>query len=171
MNPANPVVTNLAFRQALMYGTDRQGLIDSLEGGLSTIADFYMSPSDPEFSDVQSAASHFEFDPHRAAQLIEGLGYAKGPDGLYRDASSEKLSIQIRSNGEPITQTGVVPIASMWSTLGVDTQPDVLSTQRLNDREYLATFPYFRLMRQAATARRHSDRNQLLGRSELGGKA
>src|SRR4029077_8019747 len=51
MNPANPVVTNLAFRQALMYGTDRQGLIDSLEGGLSSIAHFYMSPSDPEFSD------------------------------------------------------------------------------------------------------------------------
>ena len=152
MNPGNPIVTNLAFRQALMYGTDRQALIDSLEGGLSTIAHFYMSPSEPEFSDVQSAAVQYEYDPHKAAQLLEGLGYTKGADGTYHDATGEPLAIQIRSNGEPITQTGIVPIASMWTQLGIATDPDVLSTQRLNDREYLATYPYFRLMRQGATA-------------------
>jgi len=40
----------------------------------------------------------------------------------------------------------------MWTQLGVATDPDVVSTQRLTDREYLATYPYFRLMRQGATA-------------------
>ena len=143
MNPASPLVTNLAFRQALMYGTDRQALIDSLEGGLSTSAHFYMSPSEPEFNDVASAAMKYEYDPRKAAQLIESLSYTRSGD-TYRSATGEPISIQVRSNGEPISSTGVVPLASMWSQLGVATQPDVLSTQRLTDREYLATYPYFR---------------------------
>ncbi|MBM2812681.1 MAG: hypothetical protein HW416_3440 [Chloroflexi bacterium] len=152
MNPAHPIVTSLPFRQALLHGTDRQALVDSLEGGLSSIAHFYMSPGEPEFSDVQSAATRYEYDPRKATNLIEGLGYAKAADGIFRDAAGARLSIQVRSNGEPITQTGVIPVASMWTQLGVATEPDVISAQRLADREYLATFPYFRLMRQPASA-------------------
>src|SRR5436190_10427491 len=78
INPGTPVVTNLQFRRALMYGTERQQLVDSIQGGLSSIAHLYLPPSEPEYAEVQDAAVRYDYDPRRAAQLIEELGYAKG---------------------------------------------------------------------------------------------
>jgi peptide/nickel transport system substrate-binding protein len=147
-NPANPVVLNLPFRQALVYGTDRQALVDAMVGGLSSVANLWIAPSEPEFRDVEDAALRYTYEPRRAQQLIEDLGYSKGSDGIYQNSAGERLAVHVRSNGEPITQAAVVPLANMWTNLGVATEPEVLASQRLTDREYLATFPTFRMMRQ-----------------------
>lgn len=149
LNPRNPIVTALPFRQALMYGTDRPQLMDAMVGGLSDVGTIWMDPTQKEFKEVDRAAVHYQYDPRRAAQLIEGLGYSKGPDGTYRSATGERLAVHMRSNGEPITQSTVIPVADMWKRLGVDTEPEVIVPERLSDREYLANFPDFRMMRQS----------------------
>jgi peptide/nickel transport system substrate-binding protein len=155
-----PVVTNLDFRRALMYGTDRQELVDTIQGGLTSIAHLYLPPSEPEYAEVQDAVVRYEYDPRRAAQLIEGLGYTKGSDGIYRSAAGERLSLELRSNGEPVTEKTIVPVANFWTQLGIPTEPMLIPPQRINDREYVATFPSLRMMRQGNEAymlnRQHS---------------
>jgi peptide/nickel transport system substrate-binding protein len=152
MNPNPPVVTDLQFRKALMYGTDRQQLVDSLQGGLSEIAHLYLPPSEPEYAAVANRAVRYEYDPQRTAQLIQDLGYTKGADGIYQDASGERLAVELRSNGERITENTIIPLSDMWTRLGVATQPVQVPPQRISDREYMATFPGFRLMRQPNAA-------------------
>src|SRR5205807_6546177 len=105
------IVTDLQFRRALMYGTDRQELVDSIQGGLSSIAHLYLPPSEPEYAEVQDSAIRYEYDPRRAAQLIEGLGYSRGSDGIYRSAGGDRLAVELRSNGEPVTEKSIVPVA------------------------------------------------------------
>lgn len=160
VNPATPIVTDLQFRRALMYATDRQQLVDSIQGGLSTVAHLYLPPSEPEYPEVEDAAIRYEYDPRRAAQLIEGMGYTKAADGIYRSPTGERLSVELRSNGEPVTEKSIVPVADMWTRLGVATEPMLVPPQRITDREYVATFPSFRLMRQGNEAfmlnRQHS---------------
>ena len=58
----------------------------------------------------------------------------------------------MRSNGEPVTEKSIVPMSDMWTRLGVATEPMLVPPQRITDREYVATFPSFRLMRQGNEA-------------------
>jgi ABC-type transport system substrate-binding protein len=59
-----------------------------------------------------------------------------------------------------VTEKTIIPVADMWTRLGVATEPYVVPPQRLTDREHVATFPSFRMMRQGNEAfmlnRQHS---------------
>ena len=58
----------------MAHATDRQGLMESLEGGLTAVAHVYLSPTEPEYKDVEDAVVRYEYDPRRAAQMLEELG-------------------------------------------------------------------------------------------------
>lgn len=148
ISPSPPIVGDVQFRRALMHATDRQELVDSLQQGLGAVAHMYLAPSQGEYNEVEGSAVRYEYDPRRAAQLMEGLGYTKGVDGIYRDPAGERLGIELRSNAEKITDNAIVPVADFWRRLGVAAEPVPLAPQRTSDREYLATFPAFRMMRQ-----------------------
>jgi len=148
INPNPAVIGELPFRQALYHATNRQELVDTLERGGTQVANVYVSPAVPEYNEVQDSVIVYPYDPRKAAELIEGLGYAKGTDGAYRSPSGERISLEIRSNGERITENAIVPVANSWSNIGLPTEPMLVPPQRIIDREYVATFPTFRMMRQ-----------------------
>jgi peptide/nickel transport system substrate-binding protein len=165
LNPRPAVVADVNFRRALLYGTDRQELVDTLQGGLSSIADVYIGPQYREHAEVASSLIKYPYDPRRAAQLIESLGYRKGADGTYRDASGTVLAVELRSNGSAITEKTIVAVANLWSRLGVATDPEAVPQPQMVDREYVATFPGFRMTRQGnepdSVARWHSRQTPL----------
>jgi peptide/nickel transport system substrate-binding protein len=148
IDPSPAIVTDLRFRQALMYATDRQQLVDSLQGGLGGVGHVFIGPAEPEYPDVKDSAVQYEFDPARAARMFEVMGYTKGPDGVLRDASNIRLAVEVRSNGERITENSIVPVTNMWTQAGVAAEPLLIPLQRISDREYISTFPGFRMMRQ-----------------------
>jgi peptide/nickel transport system substrate-binding protein len=152
MNPSPSVIADVQFRRALMHATDRQSLMDSLQGGLTGVAHVFLSPTEPEYRDVESVVQRYEYDPRRAAQLIEGLGYAKGPDGTYRDAANQRLAVEMRTYGVKVSDNATVSISNAWTQFGVATEPQIVPPQRITDREYMATFPSFLMYRQPNAA-------------------
>src|SRR5205814_1374399 len=58
------------------------------------------------------------------------------------------LALEIRSTGDPAADKAIFVVADEWSRLGLPTQPLVVPLQRIADREYGATFPSFRMIRQ-----------------------
>jgi peptide/nickel transport system substrate-binding protein len=148
IDPKPAIVLDPQFRRALLYATDRQQLVDTLQGGMTPVADMFINPTFPEFNDVKDAAIRYPYDQRLATQLIEGLGYTKGPDGTYRDGTGERLAVELRNNTEVITEKTVVPVADLWSRLGVATEPIIVPPQRISDRQWVAEFPAFRMMRQ-----------------------
>jgi ABC-type transport system substrate-binding protein len=93
------------------------------------------------------------YDPRVAASLLEGLGYARGGDGGYRDAAGQRLAVEIRGT----TVLDILPkathsVADYWKRLGVQAEADVRSARAL-DQEQTATFPAFVLQRQTGSAR------------------
>ena len=147
------VVDDVRFRKALIYATDRQQLVDELEGGLTQVADVFLAPTEPEYQDVASQVVRYAYDPRQAGQMVEQLGYARATDGFYRDSSGQALSLEMRTYGAKISDQASVSVADMWTQFGIQTEPVIVPPQRyLNDREYMATFPSFLMYRQPDTS-------------------
>src|SRR5207248_10341822 len=86
----------------------------------------------------------------RAAQLIEGLGYTKGSDGIFHDASGTKLAVEARATTvSDIQPKALSAIADYWRQAGVAVDEVVIPSQRVQDLEYRATRPGFEVLSQS----------------------
>ena len=138
-NPA--VIRDLSFRRAMLHAIDRQELVDTIEYGLTPVAHGIVYPTLIEGREAERAAIRYEYDPRRAAQMIEGLGYAKAPDGFYRDASGQQLRIEIRVTQGEINPKTMYAVSDFLQRVGIAIDPIVIPIQLVNDQQYRATFP------------------------------
>jgi len=147
LTPNPQIVGNGAFRKALMHGMDRKSIAETLTYGWAAAADSYMNPGQPQYREIEARIIKYEYDLRKAAAMIDALDYTKGPDGMYRDASGERLTVEVRSlagNLEPYKSA----VAGYWRDLGVGIDEQVVPNQRANDGEYRATFPGFEVLSQ-----------------------
>ncbi len=145
MNPNPPTIADVRLRRALISGTDRQQMAETLEGGLSSIAEAIVHPKESEYPEVEPSIVHYPYDPRRAVQLIEEIGYTRGPDGIYRDVAGQRLQIEVNATRLDAHQKLVFTLADTWPRVGVAVEPNIIPPQRAQDAEYRATFPGFAL--------------------------
>jgi peptide/nickel transport system substrate-binding protein len=146
LNPTPAVLGNVQFRRALLHALDRQQLVDTLLYGFAPVAHSVIGPAVPEYADLQSSIVRYEYDPRRSTQLIEGLGYAKGTDGLYRDNAGQVLSVEVQSTGgDGYRDAMLFAITDSWRQIGVNGDPVIIPRQRATDREYRMGRPAFEL--------------------------
>lgn len=144
INPNPPIIANVQFRRALQYAADRQQMVEAIAGGLTAIAETTVSPNQREYADVESAIIRYPYEPRRAAQHIEELGYTKGSDGMFRDASNVQLMVQNTATAQLDYQTKALAVVSdYWRRAGVAVDEIIIPNQRVQDREYRNTRPGF----------------------------
>lgn len=166
LNPTPPIVTNVQFRRALLMAIDRQAMTDTLAGGFAPVAHNIFEPADPEFQPTDSSVVKYDYDPRRAADIIQGLGYARGPEGMFIDANGQRLSVEVRTTGD-IEQTGKNMFASQayWQQLGLTVDAVTIPPQRQLDASYRANFPAFETIQggagKAGLVARHSSKARL----------
>jgi len=148
-----PLVTNLQFRRALMHSMDRQEMVDSIQGGVAQVAHTYLGPEQKDYAGIESSIVRYEYDPTRAAQLLEGLGFSKGSDGTMRDASGARLVMPLHTTITSINQKATLAVADYWQKAGVATDITTIPLQRQSDREYMFTLPAFHLIRTGRNIR------------------
>jgi peptide/nickel transport system substrate-binding protein len=173
INPNPAVIGDVRFRRALLHAIDREAMVAEIQAGMVTVADSYVSPNEPEFAETQGHAVRYAYDPRRAAQLLEELGYERLPDGGWRGGGGQRLGLELRTGNTPIIHTRTLfPVADFWQRLGIDVDPVVVPTQRVNDREYIATMPAARLSRYpngAQNVERFSSAQTPLPENRFGG--
>jgi len=131
VNASPPAIGNVQFRRALMHAIDRQQLIDTLMYGHSTIGHSFMFPNQAQYQEIEARLPRYEYNPTRALQIIEGLGYTR----------------ELRTVTVDLNQKVILGIADYWGRVGLPTEPVVIPPQRVGDQEYVATFPGFLLYR------------------------
>jgi len=147
LTPSPLIVANLDFRRALLYATDRQSLVDTLEGGLSQVADTHYTTSQPDFVDIQSYIVKYQYDPPRAVQMIQALGYTRGTDGQFRDGSGQTLSVELRSSpGRDVNDKTTLAVADFWKQAGVTVDTLMVPPQLDQDSKFRATRPAFEVV-------------------------
>jgi peptide/nickel transport system substrate-binding protein len=135
------------FRRAMFTATDRQSMADSLQGGLAPVAHSIFVPTDPLHEPTLARLVRYDHDPRRATQLIEELGYRKGVDGSFVDASGQPLRTEIRTTSDiETTVKQMFAMSDSWTRIGVPTDTVSIPPQRQQDREYRSTFPGFEVL-------------------------
>src|SRR5580700_9335638 len=104
INLTNPILKNVAVRQAMAYAIDRQKA--------STIGEYGYEPASnqagivtPTFSswlDGSQATAYgndYHFDPAKAISILEKAGFKRGSNGIFQTPSGKPLSFTIVNNG------------------------------------------------------------------------
>lgn len=99
-------VTDARIRQALLYGMDRQTMVDNLLGDSGTLVDGFLVPASPYFSEDLGVTA---YDPDKAAQLI---AEAKA------DGASTELTWYVSAE-ESVWSNAVQYFAAMFEEIGL----------------------------------------------------
>jgi peptide/nickel transport system substrate-binding protein len=143
MNPDPPIQTNVLFRKALMHGVDRQAMVDTFMHGYGGVAHSYLMPGDLDYPAVDSSIVKYDYDPRRATQMIEGLGFARGADGGFRDAAGERLAMEVRANVGTNADGAALAASDNWKQLGLDITTTLIPPERRRDLVYTQNPPAF----------------------------
>lgn len=131
LNLKVPVLAQAEVRQALLYGLDRQGLIDTVLAGQGVVAH---SPI-PDFSWAYNPeAPRYAHDPQRAASLLDQAGWiVDSRDGVRRQGDLRLKFNLTYLDREPYAALAL-EMAQQWAALGVLAVPQpVTAAEMVND--------------------------------------
>ncbi len=104
-------------RKALFHAIDRQAIVDGLMEGTVQLANSGISPTSPYHNTDVPA---YDYDPERAAQLLDEAGWTAGADGI-REKDGERLSFTIINRNSRPERTAIAQaIQAYLKEVGVE---------------------------------------------------
>lgn len=119
INNQDPILQDAATRQALAYGLDKSAITETVMGDIVEPLDAALPPSHWAYNpDVTT----YPYDPERAQQLLEEVGWTLGSDGI-RMRDDQRLQLEILNIAGQAERRQVIQIVQeYWRQLGVDVQ-------------------------------------------------
>ncbi len=112
------------LRQALSYALDRQSILDKILSGLGTIG-VGTEPVRSWAYAPDKITTKYNYDPKKAAQMLDDLGWKPGSDGI-RVKDGKKLSFTLNaSSGDKVTEGTVSVFQENWKDVGVEMKPQL----------------------------------------------
>lgn len=127
-NVRRPALQDVKVRQALIYGLDRQKLIDVVYQGYGTVANEPISPISWAYN--PEGVNPYKFDPTQAKKLLDEAGWKPGPDGIrVKDGKRLELTLLV---SKKVLNDALIPIAKEnWQQIGVLLKPQVVDFNAL----------------------------------------
>lgn len=115
---------DLRVRQALLYGMNRDEIVESLLFGLVPRADFYAPPEEAVTQLAQQRnLPRYPFDLQRAERLLAEVGWARGADRMFRNSAGQTLHIDVTASGQGDNVIEATTVAGQWSQSGFESRP------------------------------------------------
>lgn len=134
-----PFFQEKEVRQALLYGLDRQGLVDGVLEGQAIVAH---SPIPVGTWAYYEGIRRYEYDPQKARSLLDGAGWTVPPGGRVRMKDEGGLSFTLLASTDPVHTAVAREVARRWETIGIDVQVVTLPPLEMRDalerRDYQA---------------------------------
>lgn len=133
----NDVTVDLALRQAINYGVNRQTMIDNVLNGYGTEA-YSVSDNTPWASEAMKVA----YDPDHAMQLLEDAGWVipdggEGGAGAIREKDGVRASFELYySASDSVRQALANEFANQMAEIGIEVIPVGAGWDDIYPREY-----------------------------------
>jgi peptide/nickel transport system substrate-binding protein len=141
-NLTNPVLSNLAVREAIAYGVDRKKVSQIGEYGYEPPSNqtSIVTPTFASWLDSAQASTYgnnYAFDPSKAISVLEAAGYKRGSDGIFVSPTGKKLSFTIINISDyPDWVASVQVIQNELKAVGIQITPDNLSSNDYDNELY-----------------------------------
>jgi peptide/nickel transport system substrate-binding protein len=118
LNNQKGPLTDKNFRKALLMATPRQRMIDDLFKGLGVVATSNLSPAVKAW--YEPNVTKYDYDPKKAADLLESNGWKAGADGI-RAKDGIKASFNMTTITGDAARRPQAEIAQQeWKAIGVN---------------------------------------------------
>lgn len=126
INNKKSYLKNKAVRQALIYGLDRQKIVDVKYKGYGEVANLPTSPL--VWSYDIAGINKYEFNQQKAKKLLDDAGWKVGSDGI-REKNGQKLKISYLTTKNT---DEVIPVAKVnYKAIGIDFEPEIMDFNTL----------------------------------------
>jgi len=116
-NLDNPILADVRVRRALLFGVDRQRMVQALFGRRQPVAHSWVPPRRP---DHNSEVRRYSYDPAAAARLLDEAGWKLGADGV-RTRDGQPLRFSIMTTSGHATRERIEQMLKRdWSKIGVE---------------------------------------------------
>jgi peptide/nickel transport system substrate-binding protein len=113
---------DVKVRQALFFAVDREGIVQKIRSGLSTVAQGTMPVLSWAYQPDKMTV-RYDYDPDKAKQLLEEAGWKEGADGI-REKDGNKLSFTMYTFSGDKTIEGYMSVFQQnWKDIGVEMTP------------------------------------------------
>lgn len=126
INNKKSYLKDKAVRQALIYGLDRQKIVDVKYKGYGEVANVPTSPL--VWSYDESGIKKYEFNPDKAKKLLDAAGWKVGANGI-REKNGQKLKLSYLTSKNT---DEIIPIAKEnYKAIGIDFEPEIMDFNTL----------------------------------------
>jgi len=132
INLTNPILSNLAVRQAMAYAIDRPAVSTIGESGYEPPSNqtSIVKPTFSSWYDTTQAAQYgsaYAYDPAKAISILKAAGYKKGGNGIFAK-DGKQLSFTIINNGGYSDWVAAVNVIETdLKAVGISITPENLS--------------------------------------------
>ncbi len=144
LNPerASPqAILDVRVRRAITHATDRDALNEGLIDGQGAPAHTVVFPHVDYFPEVDRTITKYPFDPRRAEQLLNEVGYFRGADGIFVSATAGRFTMQMWALNGTQNEAEVAAHADMLRRLGLQASEYVIPAAQVQDNQVRASFP------------------------------
>jgi len=127
-NPNTAFFQDKNVRQALLYGLDRQKLIDEALNGQGIVAH---SPILPNSWAYDPQVKTYPYDPRRAKELLDEAGWQDTDGDGIRDREGLPLRFALLGSDEPLRRHILEEITRQWAQIGVKAEPQTAGVSGL----------------------------------------
>lgn len=135
VNNSRPQFKDKEVRQALIYGLDRQKIVDVKFKSYGEVANIPVSKVSWAYND--KGINKYEFNPGKAKELLDQAGWKEGKDGIReKDGKPFVIHYLTRTAEDPI-----IPIAKEnYEDIGIKFEPEIMDfnalVAKLNKKDY-----------------------------------
>lgn len=119
-NPNTPFLGDAQVRKALLYGLDRQKLVDTVLSGQGLVAHSPIMPGSWAYADD---VQRYSYDPALARQILEQAGWVDTDGDGVREREGVKLAFVLLGKDE----AKLAAISAMWAEIGVQAEVQAVS--------------------------------------------
>jgi peptide/nickel transport system substrate-binding protein len=137
-DPTLPWAGDVRVRQAMLHLIDRQGLVETIHEGLSSVADVALPASSPAYALLQQRGiPKYAFDRTQAERLLDAAGWVRGADGMRRNNAGAAFVFNPAIVGAEDSDEVLVIVDGMKAA-GISSEPNVIDNLAVDVNEQRA---------------------------------
>jgi peptide/nickel transport system substrate-binding protein len=146
INLTNPILKNVAVRQAMAYAINRQKASTIGEYGYEPASNQsgIVTPTFTSWEDTSQAAAYgndYAYNPQKAISVLKAAGFKMGSNGIFTTPSGQPLSFTIVNNGGFSDWVAAVQtIQADLKAVGIQITPDNLAATSYQSAVYTGKY-------------------------------